>query len=231
MGKLSIWMYETNSKINKNTSFIENGVFLLLFYYKHDKIHIMKTKYTLKLNNFKKLCNMKGDYNMTEGREVVLKTDLQIKEEAKRKAKIAGIVIDVFFTIILIIPIFISKSTIKKDLLLVVIMFLICWSVIIVMITLITKHVLPLTFEKAEYAKRSIAYVNANLSVGTFVKVKKNKQDDFIQKLQKRAEFYAIINERNNLIEIWIRFNFEEEKCKYEDVSKEYFYDYYSIQE
>lgn len=164
---------------------------------------------------------------MREGREVVLKTDLEIKKEAKRKAKIAVIVIDVVFTIFCLI----LTSEKREDLSIVpIVILLILWSVVII-VNLLVKYVISLAFEQTEYAKRSIAYVNANLSAESFVKVKNNRQGDFIRKLQDMAEFYAIINEEDNLVEIWIKFNFEREACKYEYVRKEYFYDYYSIQE
>ena len=48
---------------------------------------------------------------MEEGREVVLKTDLEIEEEAKRKSKIVGVVTSVFFTIFVIITILTSETS------------------------------------------------------------------------------------------------------------------------
>lgn len=164
---------------------------------------------------------------MGEGRKVVLKTDLEIKEEAKREAKIAGLEIDVFFTMIMFFVVVLSEVNLY---IVTIVLLLILWIVLTVVINLFANYIFSIAFEQKKYAKRSIAYVNANLSAGTFVKVKNNIQEDFIQKLQDKAEFYAIINEKNNLVEIWIKFNSEEE-VKYEDVSKEYFYDYYSIQE
>lgn len=167
---------------------------------------------------------------MGEGREVGLKTNLQIKEEAKRKSKITGIVLSVVYTIITIIPMLMSEFP-KENLIPVVITLLILWSVMIAIIILLTKFIFPFALEQSEYAKRSIAYTNANLSAETFVEVKLNlnKNEDFILHLQDIVKFYAIIREEDNLVEIYIKFNFEEKTRKYENVSKKYFYDYFSI--
>lgn len=167
---------------------------------------------------------------MEEGREVVLKTDLEIKEEAKRKSKIVGILISVFFTIFVIITMLTSP---KENLIPIVVIIFLIWSVMIALIIFVTKHILPLAYEQSEYAKRSMEYTNISLPVETFVEVRPNpnKHTDFILNLQNIAKFYAIIREEDNLVEIYIKFNFEEEERKYEDVGKEYFYDYYSVQE
>lgn len=169
---------------------------------------------------------------MEEGWEVVLKTDLEIEEEAKRKSKIVGVVTSVFFTIFVIITILTSETS-KENLIPVVIISLIFWSFIIAFIILGTKYIFPLAFKQSAYAKRSIAYTNVSLSAETFVEVKPNPNNHikFIVDLQDIAKFYAIIKEEDNLVEIYIKFNFEEGKIrKYGDISEEYFYDYYSIQ-
>lgn len=169
---------------------------------------------------------------MKEGREVVLKTDLEIKKEAKRKSKIAGIVISVFFIIFAIIMV-LTSETFKKAMIPVVITTLTMLLLVVILIIFIISNILPFAFEQSEYAKRSIAYTNAYLSADRTVEVKLNpyKNTNFMMGLQDIAKFYAIIREEDDLVEIYIKFNFEEEERKYEDVRKEFFYDYYSILE
>lgn len=169
---------------------------------------------------------------MGEGREALLKTDLEIKENAKRKSKIVGIVASVFVTIFFITMMLMSETS-KENLTPVMMSLLMFYIFIITVIIFSTKCIFPLAFEQSEYAKRSIAYTNVSLPAETFVEVKlnPNKNTDFILNLQDIAKFYAIIREEDNLVEIYIKFNFEEKTRKYEDVGKEYFYDYYSVQE
>lgn len=165
---------------------------------------------------------------MREGRNEVLKTDLEIKEEAKRKSKILAIVLIAVIIIMNAITLFTEKE------LGVLGNYSIIWGIVlIVLIIVYSKLVFPYRIEQNGYAKRSIIYANSKLSAEEFLEVKPNpsKYEDFIVGLQEIAKFYAIIREEDDLIEIHVKFDFEEKSRKFENISKEYFYSCYELKE
>lgn len=164
---------------------------------------------------------------MKEGRNEVLKTDQQIEQEAKRKSEIVGIVISIICMILMVI---LSIPKLNKAGILALSMIFILLNIGIL---LLSKTLLFYAFKQSEYAKRSRAYVNAKICTCRMVEVLPNPNihDEFIIHLKDIAKFYATMDKETDLIEIYIKFQFEENNRKYQNVSKEYFYDYYQVKE
>lgn len=163
---------------------------------------------------------------MREGLNEVLKTDLEIKEEAKRKAKITKIVLIAIVIIINAILLLTEQELGVLE------WYSIIWAIaLIAFIIVLSKEIFPSKFEQNEYEKRSIVYVNQKLSAEEFLEVIPNPSrcEEFVLGLKDIAKFYAIIGEEDNLIEIYVKFNFEEKSRKFENIRKEYFYSYYEL--
>jgi len=160
---------------------------------------------------------------MKKERNEVIKTDLEIKQEAKRKAKIVGIGMNIIFTIIFAIYIIIEIT--KKEWIPAIVVFLL-GTMLVLLVLLVAKYFLPLSYEYIARAERSINYVNSRLSTEEFIEVvpKQNKREDCEQELLKNVKVYAIINKEKNVVEI--KYGNQE---KTHIVFMEYFYDNYFV--
>lgn len=112
--------------------------------------------------------------------------------------------------------------------------FMIAISCIVCMIVL-HKKVLKVaiqSFIEQEEMNDSKKTIQNKLSTDKYVEVlpiKADKHEDFILGITDRAQIYAIINEKDNIISISIKFNDEEKLRHWENIYGEYFNKYYKI--
>ena len=97
---------------------------------------------------------------------------------------------------------------------------------LVLLVLLVARYFLPLSYEYIARAERSINYVNSRLSTEEFIEVvpKQNKREDCEQELLKNVKVYAIINKEKNVVEI--KYGNQE---KTHVVFMEYFYDDYFV--
>lgn len=166
---------------------------------------------------------------MREGRNKLLKTDLEIKKITKRKIIIYILIFNVISIILLsIFSYWITEGKIQEinSIVPISIMALIFGNTLYIPLTVSTC-------KPREQAKNSIIFVNLYLSTKEFLEVipiHTDRYEKFILGLTDIAEFYAIRIGKHK-IEIWIKFNNESEKRYFQTIYDEYFTDYYCLKE
>lgn len=157
---------------------------------------------------------------MREGRNKVLKTDLQIKKTVWIKSIILTIIIDIMAIAFLLLLGIKTEEMWKYFIFLIFLIDIIC---------LISLYILIL---QEEEGKRSKIFAKKYLSVEKFVEVipiNAYRYSKFILGLTDIAKFYATINEKGDKVEIRIKFNNESESRYLEQIYSCYFIEYYRI--
>jgi len=107
-------------------------------------------------------------------------------------------------------------------------------QIIIIIINICGFLLLRKNYWGEELNKRKNEGVEKRIPISTYVEViptKENDNQELIQRIRKIAKFYAIRNERNQMIEIHIKFDGEEKVYHYTNVLKRNFEGNYIIVE
>lgn len=152
-----------------------------------------------------------------------LKTDMEIKESARRKSNIttfAFVMCQLYITILGLIYVIANAESIVP--------LLIAVLLTIVMIFIMRHILLPMAFEEFEKAKRSETYVEKHLSTKQYIEVQPIKEKSDIE-LVAYANFYA--RPKDDVVIIIMKLKDKKEYYEYKRILKDCFYDCYRIKE
>lgn len=158
------------------------------------------------------------------------------RKESKKKVIAIEILVDLFFLGMLILCLTVptqndkSYGDIEK---VTIIIFVILYLVVIILIDIILIKPLLIAYNDKEECKKSERIVEDNLSTGRYVEVipiKSIAYEDFILGLTDIAEFYAIINDKEE-VEIKVKFEGEEKYRPLETIYQGYFSQYFKLKQ
>lgn len=159
---------------------------------------------------------------MREGRNAKLKKVLGVKEKAIKDAFREIVKLTVIASIILMLAIILLGIYIKA------IIKSVCW---IAVLLLLSFFVFVKLYEECEIERLNILFVEKILTEGQKIEIhpaEVNNHKEFLTGISGFAKIYAKIN-KEDFVDIYIKFNDKEKLVYFESVGKGYFTKYYSV--
>lgn len=168
---------------------------------------------------------MKKDNNVFEKRNEFLVNELVRKKAIRKAAKVTIMMAVVVIISIVAILIFIPNTNIYQ---------IILPSILITLLLVFCYLALTKVYQHYEARQLNIEIVNECITSDEFIEVipiHADEHKEFILELLDIAKFLAIISKEDEIIEVYVKFNNEENLRFLEEIEKEDFLHYYSFVE
>lgn len=152
-----------------------------------------------------------------------LKTDVEIKEIAKRKSNITTFIFSICILFIGILGFIYVIAKAES-----IIPLLIAILLITTLIFIMRRFLLPMAFEDSEQMKRSEMYVEKYLSSNEYIEVQPIKIEEIDDmEVMKHYNLYARV--KDDIVIIIMKPKDKEEYFEYKRIFKDCFYNYYRV--